>query len=450
MDNLQLKKNLKLLKVFLAVSMVSMGLSFLLSNNVQITSRNDESSLTTDINNSNFSTQIYPSTALFNIETEGLPVINVSDYEGQNQTEKIQAALNDVPESGAIVFIPSGTWEAAGLTAKSNTILTGTNETVIERPLNTTVPFIKFSNVSNFAVLNLTFDGKNVTNALGIMILDSKNFLIKRNTFLGIDKNAIKVAITLNGVSRNFTFSDNFFLNCNDVPIHVFGIPSKRNIENFIIENNRILNGTRNGKIGIAFADNGTLRNNIIEKTQHGIATRCVSNININENFIKNVSDYGIYLGTQIGDPGTSEVKIIDNSILESKIGIARYYGNYPVTDVYIANNLFLNNIRYDILADFPGHFVNNTITEKSKLKIIDLASTFEKTKTSTGNLVIPGDINEDFKINIIDVALIAISFGSSEGSPGWNTLADVISDGKIDIKDISFVARNFGYEENL
>ena len=385
------------------------------------------------------------SLSLKSIWDGGLPILNVSEYEGENDTMKIQAALNDVPEGGAIVFIPSGVWVAAGLQAKSHTFIVGAEGAIIRRPENVTEPFLTFANVSDFAVLNLTFEGKGIENAYGIEVIDSRNFTIQNNTFYNHTKSAVKVTLSLNGTSSNFTISNNLFLNCQNVPIFIFGIPSRRAIRDFCILNNTLINGTKNGKIGIAFSANGTIENNKIINCQYGIATRCVSNLTIRKNYVENITDYGIYLGTQVGDPGTDNVKIIENEIRHSRIGICRYYGSYPLVNIQVINNLFVNSSQYDILADFPGTFINNTITDASKLKIENLATLFIGTRTVLGQIILPGDINHDLKINIIDVALVAISFGSSEGNPNWNEAADVIQDGEINIKDISYLAKNFG-----
>jgi len=383
---------------------------------------------------------------LENKDAANLPIINASEYEGENDTERLQAALDDVPEGGAIVFISSGVWKAAGLRAKSNTIILGSNGTVIERPENTTKPFINFTDASNFAVINVTFNGKNIENAMGIIIMDCQNFMIKSNVFINIAKTAVKVIVTLNGTSSYFTIEDNIFLNCQIVPIHLFGIPSRRAITDFLIKNNILKNGTRNGKIGIAFSANGLVAKNKVINCENGIATRCITNITIAENEIVNVTDYGIYLGTQIGDRGTNSVRIKGNEIRNGRIGISRRYGGYPVENVEVINNVFINNREYDIIADFPGLFINNTITNAAKLKITDPSSEFFGTRTISGQLVIPGDINLDYKIDIIDISFLARLFGSTENSPNWNETADIISDGQIDIKDVSFVAKNFGF----
>ena len=373
---------------------------------------------------------------------EGL-IINASDYPGQNDTERLQAALDDVPPEGATVLI-SGVWNASGLIAKSYTTIFGMNGT-IRRPDNTTAPFITFENRSDFAVLNLTLDGKKLDDGCGIRIVDGKSFMIQNNTFLNIKKHAVRVTVSLEDVSENFTIAKNSFTDCDNAPILVFGMPTKRAIRHFTILSNTILNGTVNGKIGTAFSADALVANNTVENCQFGIATRCVSNTTIMGNVISNATDYGLYLGTQIGDNGTGNVVIENNSVIGGDIGIARYYGSYPIRDIIIRNNQFINNTSYDILADFPAIYINNTITSAERLVIHDLETTFIGTRTITNELILPGDVNSDLKIDIMDVAFIAKKYGCVEGSPGWNISADIIRDDVIDIKDISYVSRNYG-----
>jgi len=55
------------------------------------------------------------------------------------------------------------------------------------------------------------------------------------------------------------------------------------------------------------------------------------------------------------------------------------------------------------------------------------------------------GDVNLDSKVDMEDIALGALSFGSHQESPRWNPQVDVDKNGKVDLKDIALIARNFG-----
>jgi len=60
----------------------------------------------------------------------------------------------------------------------------------------------------------------------------------------------------------------------------------------------------------------------------------------------------------------------------------------------------------------------------------------------------LPGDVNNDGKVDIRDVGMVARAFGSVFYTKSWNPRADVNDDGKADMKDVASVARLFW--ENL
>jgi PKD repeat protein len=66
---------------------------------------------------------------------------------------------------------------------------------------------------------------------------------------------------------------------------------------------------------------------------------------------------------------------------------------------------------------------------------------------TFTGGTVyvgIPGDINGDGRVNILDAILVSNAFLSTPGSPNWNPNADINSDGVVDILDAIILANNW------
>jgi hypothetical protein len=56
----------------------------------------------------------------------------------------------------------------------------------------------------------------------------------------------------------------------------------------------------------------------------------------------------------------------------------------------------------------------------------------------------VPGDVNNDGVVNILDVTLAANAFGSKTGDPKYNPAADVNSDGRINILDLMFIILHF------
>jgi len=55
------------------------------------------------------------------------------------------------------------------------------------------------------------------------------------------------------------------------------------------------------------------------------------------------------------------------------------------------------------------------------------------------------GDLNNDFKVDIKDLAIAALAYGSYPGYPRWSPQADINEDGKVDIRDLVLIAKNFG-----
>ena len=60
---------------------------------------------------------------------------------------------------------------------------------------------------------------------------------------------------------------------------------------------------------------------------------------------------------------------------------------------------------------------------------------------------LIPGDVNRDYVVNIIDLAVVALAFSSTPGMPNWNPHADINGDGTVDIFDLITVAVHFNEE---
>lgn len=71
-------------------------------------------------------------------------------------------------------------------------------------------------------------------------------------------------------------------------------------------------------------------------------------------------------------------------------------------------------------------------------------------TDTITFQVILIGDVDGNKKINMRDVGLACLAYGSSEGEPGWNPDADVYphevgGDGKINMRDIGVICLHYG-----
>ena len=55
------------------------------------------------------------------------------------------------------------------------------------------------------------------------------------------------------------------------------------------------------------------------------------------------------------------------------------------------------------------------------------------------------GDVDNSQNVNILDIVILAIAFGTQPGDPNWNTDVDLDNNGIINIMDILIVAVSFG-----
>lgn len=57
----------------------------------------------------------------------------------------------------------------------------------------------------------------------------------------------------------------------------------------------------------------------------------------------------------------------------------------------------------------------------------------------------IPGDLNDDGIVNILDAIVMSYAFGSTPAAPNWNPDADLNGDGVVNIIDAILMGINFG-----
>jgi len=54
-------------------------------------------------------------------------------------------------------------------------------------------------------------------------------------------------------------------------------------------------------------------------------------------------------------------------------------------------------------------------------------------------------DLNQDGAVNIQDITIVAVAYGSKPGDPNWNVKADLNNDDRIDMADLMLVTNDFG-----
>jgi hypothetical protein len=71
------------------------------------------------------------------------------------------------------------------------------------------------------------------------------------------------------------------------------------------------------------------------------------------------------------------------------------------------------------------------------------IIQTYYESKTTFYRLT--GDVNLNKKVDLRDLALAAIGFGSHTGDRRYNPFADINRDGVIDLKDLVAIIKNLG-----
>lgn len=102
-------------------------------------------------------------------------------------------------------------------------------------------------------------------------------------------------------------------------------------------------------------------------------------------------------------------------------------------------DDLYYLFIYWEVVTDFNlGQLEEGVYT-------FTLTSWGKPVKSIVFEVGFPADINDDGKVDIKDIAIVALAFGSHNPDINWNPDADIYRDGKIDIRDIAFTASHFG-----
>lgn len=223
-----------------------------------------------------------------------------------------------------------------------------------------------------------------------------------------------------------------------------------------------------------------TVKNAHITRFQHGVLmyysdippptgpyeTMPVSNT-IAYNIITNCS-WGVAIWIQDSTWTSHDHLVVGNIIRNNEIGVGLAYTT-RYNKVY--HNNFLNNTHqgYDITGqtnywtnDYPsgGNYWSDYTgsdtysgphqNEPGSDGIGDTPYSFEDNTQDNYPLMNPyvpllGDLKRDGKVDLRDLSIAALAFGSYPNHPSWNSQTDINQDDKIDIRDLVLIAKNFG-----
>jgi Dockerin type I domain len=104
------------------------------------------------------------------------------------------------------------------------------------------------------------------------------------------------------------------------------------------------------------------------------------------------------------------------------------YSGNTAV-----AGNATVQRVAWDVNSD-------------GKVNVLDLAAVALRFGQSIG----PEDIDHDCDVDVLELATVAVHFGAKPGDPNWFAAADVNGDGVINVLDLAQVALKYGTSFNV
>jgi len=110
-----------------------------------------------------------------------------------------------------------------------------------------------------------------------------------------------------------------------------------------------------------------------------------------------------------------------------------------PWSETY-SENASVSLIMPETLGGFGwSHWLEDGDTNRTKTVTVDTKIVL------TAIFVLLFDLNDDGVVDIDDVMIPALAFGSYPGHPNWNPIADLTGDELVDIDDFILVAIHFG-----
>ena len=166
---------------------------------------------------------------------------------------------------------------------------------------------------------------------------------------------------------------------------------------------------------------------------------------------VKNVtaSDHSIYQGQLV------KIFVIAENLgnTTETFSVVSYYNNYTIGTKIVENLVSGANIS----LTFYWNTTEVQPCEWYRIKAETLPVTYEENILNnvlagdTVHIKMHGDINGDHKIDIKDIAIVSIAYGSYPSHPKWNPHADItgpeylVPDSKVDIREIALVAIHYG-----
>ena len=281
-------------------------------------------------------------------------------------------------------------------------------------------PVYYLINQNNLIIDPLTFPD------IGYLGLVNSTNVIVRNLNLTRSGDGLLLAYTTRSTVMNLNVS------FNSEGIDVFSS------SNNTFTNNKITSNLYSGIEMVHDCDSNTIVNNTISNNGQAAISMGMSNCNIIKRNTLSNNDYGI------GLLSCQENTIHHNNFINNKNQVALYQSSNTWDNGYPSGGNYWSDYAGEDL--FSGPYQNETGSDGIGDTAYEL-DTFNQDRYPLMNPYVPllGDLNDDRTVNILDVIILAGSFGSEPDDPNWNPDADLNDDGIINIFDAILIARDFG-----
>jgi parallel beta-helix repeat protein len=251
----------------------------------------------------------------------------------------------------------------------------------------------------------------------------------------------IDKTLSVTGEDREKTIIDGqataqfiFYVTANDVKI-----------ENFTLRNTDPVEYSP--AIRLYNVTNTTIRNVIISQVFYGIQIRSSNHTTVTKTRISGSYNSGVYVhesscdntivanvlennpnGIWIADTTSERNVIFHNNFMDNPVQVVTFGGlNYFDNDYLCGGNYW---------SDYSG-------SDSNKDGIGDTHWGIDRYPLMYP--YIEGEANHDGRVDLRDIGICCVAFGSNSSTPKWNPAADLNYDGRVDMVDIGIAARNYG-----
>ena len=185
----------------------------------------------------------------------------------------------------------------------------------------------------------------------------------------------------------------------------------------------------------------------VVDSINKTVFELCNQNsLNVNEiiemTVVGNTAMHHLFLGLPVKQLGLAPFLPLTNETFNVKL----YYDGNMITELTITDLPPDQEVTIVFTWDTSGVAGGNyTITVEAEILEYELNVTNNIFTDGTIQIRLLGDIDGNCSVDMHDLYLAALAFGSYEGHPDWNPYADLDQNGIIDMRDLFYVASNFG-----